>query len=225
MDSIARMRELRPGLWHWQTPHPEWKPEAPWAAHVSSYAVDDGERLVLFDPLGVPDQLEERSREREAAIVLTSPWHERDTEGLVERLGAKLFAPAPDTAEDLMRKFDITAEQAGNGSPDLGWLRAGDFDAQFFGAGDRLPFGVEAVPGRESNDLVLWLESPGALVTGDTLSDFGRGLEVVPGWLPPGVTREEMVERLRPLLELPVELVLPAHGEPTDRAALERALG
>ena len=29
---------------------------------------------------------------------------------------------------------------------------------------------------------------------------------------------------LRPLLELPVELVLPAHGAPTDRAALERAL-
>jgi hypothetical protein len=30
--------------------------------------------------------------------------------------------------------------------------------------------------------------------------------------------------RLRPLLDLPVELVLPAHGEPTDRAALERVL-
>ena len=29
---------------------------------------------------------------------------------------------------------------------------------------------------------------------------------------------------LRPLLELPVELVLPTHGAPTDRAALERAL-
>jgi hypothetical protein len=28
--------------------------------------------------------------------------------------------------------------------------------------------------------------------------------------------------RLRPMLDLPVELVLPAHGEPTDRAALER---
>jgi hypothetical protein len=26
------------------------------------------------------------------------------------------------------------------------------------------------------------------------------------------------------LLELPVELVLPTHGAPTDRAALERAL-
>jgi len=39
-----------------------------------------------------------------------------------------------------------------------------------------------------------------------------------------GVTREQVVEDLGPLLELPVELVLPAHGAPTDRAALERAL-
>ena len=38
------------------------------------------------------------------------------------------------------------------------------------------------------------------------------------------VTRDDVVERLRPLLDLPVELVLPAHGEPTDRAALERVL-
>ena len=37
-----------------------------------------------------------------------------------------------------------------------------------------------------------------------------------------GVTGEQVVERLRPLLELPVELVLPVHGAPTDRAALER---
>jgi hypothetical protein len=38
------------------------------------------------------------------------------------------------------------------------------------------------------------------------------------------VTRDDVVQRLRPLLDLPVELVLPAHGKPTDRAALERAL-
>jgi hypothetical protein len=38
------------------------------------------------------------------------------------------------------------------------------------------------------------------------------------------VTREQALEVLRPLLELPVELVLPTHGAPTDRAALERAL-
>jgi hypothetical protein len=39
-----------------------------------------------------------------------------------------------------------------------------------------------------------------------------------------GVTRDPVVEDLRPLLELPVELVLPTHGGPTDRAALKRAL-
>jgi hypothetical protein len=38
------------------------------------------------------------------------------------------------------------------------------------------------------------------------------------------VTRDDVVQRLRPLLDLPVELVLPAHGEPTDRAALEHVL-
>jgi hypothetical protein len=38
------------------------------------------------------------------------------------------------------------------------------------------------------------------------------------------VTREQMLAVLRPLLELPVELVLATHGAPTDRAALERAL-
>lgn len=217
------MRELRPGFWHWQAPHPGWTPEEPWGEAVSSYAVEDGRRLLLFDPLGVPAELEALPRER--VIALTSPWHERDSQVLVERVDAELFTPAPDTAEDLMRKFGVTAEQAGDGSPDLAWLRAGGRDAHFFEAGDGRPAGVEAFPGRESNDLVLLVESHRALLTGDTLSDFGRGLELVPGWLPAGVTREAIAERLRPLLELPVELVLPAHGAPTDRDALERALG
>jgi hypothetical protein len=37
-------------------------------------------------------------------------------------------------------------------------------------------------------------------------------------WLPGGVSREQVVEGLRPLLDLPVEVVCPAHGAPTDRA-------
>ena len=64
----------------------------------------------------------------------------------------------------------------------------------------------------------------GAVVTGDALADFGRGFEVPEEVLQHGVTRDQVVEDLRPLLGLPVELVLPAHGAPTDRAALERAL-
>jgi hypothetical protein len=55
---------------------------------VSSYAIDDGERLLLFDPLAVPGELEDRAARRETAIVLTAPWHDRDGESLVERLGA-----------------------------------------------------------------------------------------------------------------------------------------
>jgi glyoxylase-like metal-dependent hydrolase (beta-lactamase superfamily II) len=74
------------------------------------------------------------------------------------------------------------------------------------------------------NDLVLWFEGRRALVVGDAVVDRGGGLELPADWLRGGVTREQALEALRPLLELPVELVLPTHGAPTDRAALERAL-
>jgi glyoxylase-like metal-dependent hydrolase (beta-lactamase superfamily II) len=218
------MRELRPGLWHWQAPHPEWTPDERWPEMVSSYAIDDGERLMLVDPLAVPDELLVLAAERAPVVVLTAPWHERDTRQLVEVLGAPVFSPQRDSAADLIRKFGITAEQAGDGSPDLRWLLVeGGGVAHLYGAGDRLPFGIEAFLGRESNDLVLWIERLGAVLPGDTLVDFGQGFEIN-RWLRDGVTREDVVERLRPLLALPVELVLPSHGEPTDRAALERAL-
>ena len=218
------MRELQPGLWHWQAPHPDWTPGERWPQEVSSYAIDDGARLLLFDPLSVPDEILELAADREPVVVLTAPWHERDTQSLVERLGVPVFLPPPDTADDLVRKYGITPEQAGGGSPDVAWLLAGDGgEAHLYAAGDRLRIGIEAFPGREHNDLVLWIESVGAVVSGDTLVDFGRGLEINE-WLRGGVTREQVVEGLRPLLALPVEVVLPTHGAPTDRAALERAL-
>jgi hypothetical protein len=217
------VRELQAGLWHWQAPHPNWTPGERWPQEVSSYAIDDGERMLLFDPLAVPDALLALAREREPVIVLTAPWHERDTQALVERLDAAVFAPPPDTAQDLIDKYGITAEQAGDGSPDLEWLRSGGGNVHWYAAGDPLPTGIEAYAGREHNDLVLWIESVRAVVAGDSLADFGTGF-ALNEWLRGGVTREQVVEGLRPLLALPVEVVLPAHGAPTDRAALERAL-
>jgi hypothetical protein len=218
------VRELRAGLWHWQARHPDWTPGKRWPQHVSSYAIDDGSRLILFDPLAVPRQILELATHREPVVVLTAPWHERDTHALVERLGAPVFVPPPDTQEDLMRKYDATAEETAGGSPDVAWLLTeGGGEAYLYGAGDRLPIGVEALPGRYHNDLVLWVDHIGAVVSGDTLVDFGGGLEVN-DWLLGGVTRGEVLEPLRPLLERPAEVVLPAHGAPTDRAALERAL-
>jgi glyoxylase-like metal-dependent hydrolase (beta-lactamase superfamily II) len=171
----------------------------------------------------VPADIVELAAEREPAVVLTAPWHERDA----ERLGAPVFTPPPDTAEDLVEKYGVAREQIPDGwhSPDLAWLLVeGRGEAHVFRAGDRLPIGVEALPGRSHNDLILWVERAGAIVTGDALVDFGRGFEIPPEVLQHGVTREQVLGDLRPLLELPVEVVLPAHGEPTDRTALELAL-
>jgi hypothetical protein len=95
---------------------------------------------------------------------------------------------------------------------------------RWYAAGDRLSLGIEAYPGREHNDLVLWIENRRAVVAGDSLADFGDGIAIHSEWLRKSVTREHVADGLRPLLGLPVEVVLPAHGSPTDRAALERAL-
>jgi glyoxylase-like metal-dependent hydrolase (beta-lactamase superfamily II) len=198
------VREVESGLWWWEAVHPDWTPEdvatEDWGPEVSSYAIDDGERLLLIDPVAPPSPVDELMATRETAIVLTCPWHERDTRKIVEQVGASLFAPPPDV-----------------GSPD-------PVAAQVFRAGDRLPIGVQAFPGMEPNDLVLWIESRRALVAGDTLIDRGQGLEFPRDWANKGVPPDEILETLRPLLELPVEHVLPTHGAPTDQAALERAL-
>jgi glyoxylase-like metal-dependent hydrolase (beta-lactamase superfamily II) len=199
---IAAVRELATGVWHWQALHPEWEPESAWDhKEVSSYAIDDGERLLLFDPLAVPPEVIDVAAERETAIVLTCPWHRRDAVGLAKGLGAPIYVPPPVPSDSTPVPGEV------------------------FRAGDKLPIGVEAFPGREEpNDLVLWVESHRALVAGDTLVDRGRGLEFLPEWAPEGVNPEQILERLQPLRDLPVELVLPTHGPPTDRAALERAL-
>jgi hypothetical protein len=209
------MRELRPGVWHWQSSHPSWNEEEEWPEAVSSYGIELGNDFVLFDPLAVPDEL----RERATAVVLTAPYHERDARGL----GLLVHTPPADTWEDWVAKFGIDPDRVrGMESDDLAWLRAGEGEGHFHGPGT-WPFGIDAYAGREDNDLILWLPSIGAIVTGDSLSDFGEGLDI---WIGDRkhVTRDDVVQRLRPLLDLPVELVLPAHGEPTDRAALERVL-
>jgi hypothetical protein len=213
--NIASMRVLFPGVWHWQSPHPDWDEEQWWPELVSSYAIDLGDDFMLFDPLSVPDEL----RERATAVVLTAPYHERDA----RRLGLPVHTPPADTWQDWVEKFGVDPDRVrGMESEDLAWLRAGEGEGHFHGPG-AWPFGIQAYAGREDNDLILWLPSINAIVTGDSLSDFGDGLDIQLGGRKQ-MTRDDVVRRLRPLLDLPVELVLPAHGEPTDRAALERVL-
>ena len=77
-------------------------------------------------------------------------------------------------------------------------------------------------------EALLWIPEHGALVAGDVLVHREDGLKAAPdSWLPDGVNRDELRASLRPLLDLPVELILPTHGDPiTDgaRGALEAAI-
>jgi hypothetical protein len=198
------MDELVAGVWHWQGAHPAYtEPHI-----VSSYAVDVGDRLLLFDPIAPPDELMRQAETRELAVVLTNPWHERETRGLVERNNLSVFSPRPDER-----------------SPDIAWLLTGETgELHFYAADGLLPAGVDAVlPGRQANDLVLWIGSRRSVVVGDTLVDFGAGLEIHEPWLWT-TTREQVIDQLRPLLDLPVEHVLATHGGSHGRAALERVL-
>ena len=198
------MQELRPGLWWWEAEHPEWGPEdaatEDWVREVSSYAIDAATRLLLIDPTGAAGSRRGHGRPPrggDRADVPMAPARHPRPDGAVRRDGAH-------AAVD-------------DGDPD-------PLPGLVFRAGERLPIGIEARPGMEPNDLVLWIEGQGALVAGDTLIDRGNGLEFPADWANKGVPPEQIMETLQPLLDLPVELVLPTHGAPADRAALERAL-
>jgi hypothetical protein len=209
------MEELRPGVWYWQTPHPDWNEEEWWPELVSSYGIEVGDQLLLFDPLGVPDDL----RARATAVVLTAPYHERDA----RKLGLPIHTPPADTWQDWVEKFGIDPEKVrGMESEDLAWLRAGEGEGHFHEPGE-WPFGITAYAGRENNDLILWVPAVQALVCSDTISDFGAGMHIALGGRK-HLTEEQIKERLQPLLDLPVELVLPAHGMPGGRELLEQAL-
>jgi len=77
------------------------------------------------------------------------------------------------------------------------------------------PEGVEAIRvtgvGGE-RETVFWLPGPRALVFGDIL--VGSPLRILDEWQPDDRRGEPIRAELRPLLDLPVELLLPSHGDP-----------
>jgi hypothetical protein len=99
---------------------------------------------------------------------------------------------------------------------------AADLDAPL--RADDLPAAVNAQPAFFPDERTLWIPAPSALVVGDSLP----GGEAAPDeWLGDS-TRDDYNAKLRPLLDLPIELLLPTHGDPITEdahARLERALG
>jgi glyoxylase-like metal-dependent hydrolase (beta-lactamase superfamily II) len=87
--------------------------------------------------------------------------------------------------------------------------------------------GVRAFSAERADEVAFWLEEPRAVVFGDAvLGDQAGGVRLTP-WARNAEGLERTRQALLPLLDLPVNIVLPAHGDPVlanGHAALERAL-
>ena len=87
--------------------------------------------------------------------------------------------------------------------------------------------GVRAFSAERADEVAYWLERPRAAVFGDAvLGDNAGGLRITP-WARNAEGLEKTRQALLPMLELPIEVVLPAHGNAVlenGRDALTRAL-
>jgi glyoxylase-like metal-dependent hydrolase (beta-lactamase superfamily II) len=201
--------EIEPRLWRWTAYHEEWKED------VGSvyWETDDG--VVLIDPL-VPAgdgkrffrALDKDVRGKQVHIFVTVFWHVRSTAELVQRYGARIWAPR-------------------SGKPAIA-RRAGDVTDPFV-PGDTLPGGLEAYRTARAAEVVYWIPEHSALVPGDVLLGDGKGgTRMCPeSWLPEKKTHRDLAASLRPLLDLPVRRILVSHGKPVltgGGRALARAL-
>lgn len=192
------MNEVAPGLHIWTAPHPAWEPGA------EPESPDDWPQDVGSVAYQAPTQL---------VLVdpMVSDWAPLDA--LVERSGKPVAVAT--TMRFHTRSRDAVAERYG---------------ASLLSRRDTHPAGVERIAIEDGDETMVWLPRPRALVCGDRLlGDGAGGLRMCPeSWLryrPTGL--EELRAGLRPLLDLPVELVLVSHGDPVlrdGRAAIAAAL-
>jgi hypothetical protein len=199
--------ELRPGLYRWTARHPDWRSDAApgspgdWPPEVGCTAYATGAGLLVIDPQ-VPAEDEDAF------------WSSMDA--LVRAHGPRVTVLI--TIRFHRRSRDRFVERYGAERPRI--------------ADARVP-GVEPWPVPGADETMLWLPGPRALVPGDRLlGASGGGLRVCPqswlDYLPTRLEVEQLRARLRPLLDLPIELVLVSHGDPVlagGHGALAAALG
>jgi hypothetical protein len=128
------------------------------------------------------------------------------------------IAPPDELTADGEVQVVLTAAWHSRDGAERGWpIRADD-----------LPPQVTAQPAFFPGERTLWIPGHNALVAGDCLPNGGA---MPDAWLQSEwakATREEYNAKLRPLLDLPVELLLPTHGDPVRddaHGALNRAIG
>jgi hypothetical protein len=202
---VSGLVELAPGLHRWTARHPDAEPSpdpgspADWGPDVACIAYEAPDALLLVDPL-VPD---DRADLRDGLDALVRSHGRR-----VAILTTLQFHRR--SREELAARYDAATSRARK----------------------TLPEGVETVPIKGAGETMVWLPEPRALAPGDRLLGAdGGGLRLCPDswlrYLPSGMRASELREALRPLLDLPVEMVLVSHGEPVlsdGHEAIARAL-
>ena len=197
------VQELRPGLWRWTGTHPEWEHAEHWGPQVASVYAELEDAVVVIDPL-VPADEEKRF------------WEALDRD--VERAGRPLHVLLTVHWHERSVAAVLDRYHAPLWRPE----EQGE-----------LPQGVraETVKGSDWTEALFFLEPQRALVAGNLLIGRDGGVELPVEWFPKDErewARTELKADLRRrLAELPIELVLPSHGEPVlenGAAALEKAL-
>jgi hypothetical protein len=196
---VSGLTEIRPGLVRWVAPHPEWQADAE-PESPADWPQDVG--CVLY--------------EAPAATAFIDPL-------------------VPDELWPLLDARVQRRDRPVHVLTTIRWHRRSRDDvlARYGGTEDPVD-GVEPVPLRGLGETLFWLPAHRALVAGDRLVGApGGGVRPCPAsWLhdddaAAGRSAEELRDALRPLLDLPIELVLVSHGEPVlerGRDALAAAL-
>jgi hypothetical protein len=117
-------------------------------------------------------------------------------------------APPEELTRDRNVEVVLTAHWHGRSSEELGAPVRGE----------DLPTAVNAQPAFYPDERTLWIPAHNALIVGDSLPG---GKAVPDDWLG-DASRDEYNAKLRPLLDLPIELLLPTHGEPITEDAREQ---
>ncbi|MGH3078113.1 MAG: MBL fold metallo-hydrolase [Gaiellaceae bacterium] len=203
--------EIAPRLWRWTGRHEEWE------ENVGSIYYETRDGVVLIDPILPPEdaerflgQLDREVAGQQVHVLVTVFWHTRNAAAMVERYGARVWAPAKGKAA-IARRAGVVTDP--------------------FRAGAELPGDLQAFPTARASEVVYWIPRHGSLVPGDVLLGEGAkgggtrragqgGIRMCPeSWLPEGKGHAELAASLRPLLDLPVDRILMSHGTPV----LERA--
>jgi hypothetical protein len=202
---VSALRELRPGLYRWTARHPDAEADpqpgtpADWGPDVGSAAYAARDALVLVDPLVPADRSDLQEEVDELVRGHGKPVIILTTLQFHRR-----------SREELAARYGASTSRAKK----------------------NLPEGVETIQIHGAGETMVWLPEHRALIPGDRLLGGDSGdLRLCPeSWLrylPSKMKQAQLRKALRPVLNLPVEMVLVSHGEPVlsgGREALANAL-